>query len=127
MLEGRVWGSTCKKKKLVFDEHSLDRNHTHLVVNQPPLLEERMNAHDCADISGKVATAGRDRKVLDGVESIGVDHEISVVLVDGGGLAAVPAIEEFGQRLLLYRVDDVHIKPGGIAGENNGMCLRDKV
>lgn len=126
MLEGRVWGSTCKKEVSI-RRAQLESNHAHLVVNQPPLLKERMDAHDRADISSKVATAGRNRKVLDGVESIGVDHKISVVLVDGGGLAAVPAIEEFGQGLLLYRVDDVHIKPGGIAGENNGMCLRDKV
>ena len=86
-----------------------------------------MNAHDGADISRKVATAGCNRKILDGVQSVGVDHEISVVLVDGGSLAAVSAIEEFGQSFLLYRVDDVHIKPGGIAGEDNGMCLRDQM
>ena len=86
-----------------------------------------MDAHDGADISGKVATAGGNRKVLDGVESIGVNHEISIVLVDGGSLAAVSAIKELGQGFLLYRVDDVHIKPGGIAGENNGMCLGDQM
>lgn len=86
-----------------------------------------MNPHDSANISGKVPATGRDSKILNGVQSIGVDHEIPIVLVNRRSLAAVPAIKEFRQSLLLDGVNDMHVEPSRITREDNGMCLRDKM
>ena len=99
----------------------------HLIVDQAPLLQERMNAHDGANITCQVTTTSSHSQIFDGVQSVGVDHEISVVLVSSGSLAAITAIEEFCEGLLFDRINGVHIEPSSIAGENNGMGLRDEL
>lgn len=43
-----------------------------------------MHAHDGAHVAGQVAAAGGDGQVLGGVEAVGVDHKVPVVLVDLG-------------------------------------------
>lgn len=98
-----------------------------MVVNEAPLLQEGVDTHDGADITGEVATASGDGQVFDGVQSICVDHEITVVLVDGGGLASIPAVEELCESLSLDGVDGVHVKPRGVAGEDDGMGLRHEM
>lgn len=82
-----------------------------------------MDTHDSADITCKVATASSDSQVFNGVKTVGIDHEITVVLISSGSLAAVAAIEELCESLLLNGVDGVHVEPGGIAGKDNGMGL----
>lgn len=86
-----------------------------------------MHAHNRTDIAGQIAAAGGDGKVLDRVQAIGVDHKIAVVLVYRRSLAPVPVVEELWQRLPLDVVDGVHVEPGAVAGEHNGMGLGDEV
>jgi hypothetical protein len=99
----------------------------YLVVDEAPLLEEGVHAHNGADISSQIPPAGSDGQVLGRVEAVGVDHEVAVVAVDGGGLAAVAAVEELGQSLALAVVDIAHVEPGRIAGDDGRVCLRDEV
>jgi len=99
----------------------------YLVVDEAPLLEEGVDAHDGADISSQVPPAGSDGQVLGRVEAVGVDHEVAVVAVDGGRLAAVAAVEELWQGLALAVVDVAHVEPGRIAGDDGRVCLRDEV
>ena len=107
------------------------KNHCHvtsyLIVDETPLLQEGVHTHDGADVASEVAAAGRDGEILDRVEPVGVDHKVAIVLVHGGGLAAVPIVEELGQRLALDAVDRVHVEPGAVAGEHDGVGLRDQV
>jgi len=86
-----------------------------------------MDTHDSADITCKVATASGDSQVFDRVKTVGVDHEITVVLISGWGLAAVAAIEELRESLLLNGVDGIHVKPRSVAGKDNGMGLCDQL
>jgi hypothetical protein len=86
-----------------------------------------VHAHDGTDITRQIATAGGDGKVLDRVQPVGVNHEITVVLVYRRGLASVPVVEELGQRFPLDVVDSVHVKPGAVAWEHNRMGLRDQM
>ena len=50
----------------------------HLVVDQPPLLEECVHAHDGAHVARQVAAAGRARHVLGRVQAVRVQHEVTV-------------------------------------------------
>ena len=86
-----------------------------------------MNTHNSAHITGKVATASSDGQVLNGVQSISVDHEVSVIFVGSGCLATVAAIEELGESFLLNGVDSVHVEPCGVAGEDDRMGLGDEL
>jgi hypothetical protein len=73
----------------------------HLIVNQTPLLKEGVYAHDGANVTGKVASAGSDGEVLDGVQSVGIDHEVAVVLVHRRSLATITVVKELGESLAL--------------------------
>lgn len=95
----------------------------YLVIDQSPLLKKRVDTHDGTDISGEVTPASRDSQIFNRVQSVGVDHKVAVVLVDGRGLAAVPTVEELRHGLALDVVDRVHVKPCAIAGQNDSMCL----
>lgn len=86
-----------------------------------------MNTHDSTDITGKIASTSGDSQVFDGVQPVGVDHEVSVVLVSSRGLAAIAAIEELCKGLLLNCINRVHIKPGRIAGQNDSVGLLDQL
>lgn len=100
---------------------------TNLIVDQTPLLEEGVHPHDGAHVSREVAPAGSNCKILARVEAVGVDHEVAVVLVHVGGLAAVSVVEELRERLLLYLVDGSHIEPCTVAWKDDGVCLRYEV
>ena len=75
-----------------------------------------MDPHNRANIAGQVSAAGRHGQVLDGVQSVGVDHEVAVVLVHSRRLAPIPVVEKLGECLPFDAVDGVHIKPGAVAG-----------
>src|SRR4051794_29274903 len=100
---------------------------TYLIVDETPLLEEGVNAHYGTDIASQVAPAGSDGEILRGVEAVSVDHEVAVVLVHIGRLAPVPAVEELWQSLALDVVDGVHVEPGAVAGQHDGVRLRNEV
>jgi hypothetical protein len=84
-----------------------------------------MYAHDCANISSKISAASSEGKILARIETVGIDHEVAIVLVNGWSLASVPVVEELWQSLALNVVDRVHIKPSAVTWEDNGVCLRD--
>jgi len=86
-----------------------------------------MYAHDGAYIASQVSSASRDSQVLGRVESICVDHEIAVILVHVGCLAPIPTVEELGQGFPLDVVNVVHVEPGAVTGQDDGVCLRDEV
>lgn len=86
-----------------------------------------MDSHDGTDIPRQIPAAGRDGQILDGIQTVGIDHEIAVVLIDGRRLASVPAIKELGESLLLNRMDGVHVEPCRVTGEDDGVSLRDEV
>jgi hypothetical protein len=100
---------------------------TNLVVDQAPLLEERVYPHYGAHVSREVAPAGSNSKILARVEAVGVDHEVAVVLVHVRGLATVSVVEEFRQGLLLDLVDGVHVEPCTVTWKDDGVCLRYEV
>lgn len=54
-----------------------------------------MNSHDRANITSKISSARSDGKIFYRIQSVCVDHEISIVLVHGWCLAAITVIEEF--------------------------------
>lgn len=99
----------------------------YLVVDQAPLLEKSVDTHDGADISRKVPPTCRDSQVFGRVQAVCVDHEIAIVLVDGRGLASVTGVEELGQGLAFEVVYLMHIEPGAVAGEDDGVCLFNEV
>lgn len=99
----------------------------YLVVDQAPLFQERVDTHNRADISSEVSATSSDCEVFNGVQSVCVDHKISVVFISSRRLAAITAVEELCERLLLDRVDNVHVEPAGVAGEDNGMGLGDEL
>lgn len=78
---------------------------TNLVVNESPLLQELVHTHNGAHIASQIPSASGDCEVLCRVQSVSVDHEITVVLVDRRCLATVAVVEEFGKRLLLNVVN----------------------
>lgn len=86
-----------------------------------------MHAHDRADIASQIAAACCDGKVLVGVQSVCVDHEVTVIAVHGGSLAAVASVEELGESLALAMIDVAHIEPGCIAWNDGRKRLRDQV
>lgn len=54
-----------------------------------------MYTHNSTDIASKIPSTGGHSEVFDRIEAIRIDHEISVVLVNSGGLAPVAVVEEF--------------------------------
>ena len=82
-----------------------------------------MYAHNGADISSKISPASSDGQIFNWIETICVDHEVPVILVDGGGLASISIVEEFWKCLPFDIVDFNHIKPGAITWENDRVSL----
>lgn len=58
-----------------------------------------MNANDGAHVSCKVTTTSRDGEILCRIETVGIDHEISVILVYLRCFGAIFVIEEFWECL----------------------------
>jgi hypothetical protein len=85
-----------------------------LIVDETPLLKEGMNSHDCADISCQVPSACGHRQVLHWVQTVCVDHEVSVILVYGWCLASISVVEELWESLSFNGVDLVHIEPSTV-------------
>jgi len=103
------------------------KDRTDLVVDQAPLLKKSMDAHDGADVAGKVAATGSDGEILCWAQTIGVHHKVAVVLVYGGGFGPVTRVEELGEGTSLDGVDLVHAVPGSVAGDDDLVRLRCEV
>jgi len=86
-----------------------------------------VDTHNGTNITRQVPSTGCNSEVLDWVQSVRVDHEVAVVLVDRWGLAPVPRVEELGKRLALDVMDGVHIEPGAVAGQDDRVCLGDQM
>ena len=82
-----------------------------------------MNPHYSANIASKIPPARGDCKILRRIETIGVNHEIAIVLVDRRGLTPVPVVEEFRHSLFLEGMYSLHVEPCTIAGQDNGVSL----
>ena len=95
----------------------------YLVVDEAPLLEEGVHAHDGAHVAGQVPPARRRTQVLRGVQPVGVDHEVPVGQVDLRRLGHVLAVEELWQVALLDAVDGVVVEPGAVARDYNVVGL----
>ena len=54
-----------------------------------------MNPHYSANIAGKIAPTCRDGEIFGRVKSVGIDHEVAIVLINPWCLAPIPAVEEF--------------------------------
>ena len=86
----------------------------YLVIDQAPLLEECVNSHNGTDVPGKIPPTCRYREILCRVQTVCVDHEVTIVLVDRWSFAPVSAVKELWQSLSLKLVDVVHVEPGAI-------------
>ena len=82
-----------------------------------------MHTHNSTNISSKIPPASRHGQVFNWVETICVDHEIPIVLVDGGSLTAIPVVEEFWEGLPFDIVDLAHVEPGTVTWENDRVGL----
>ena len=82
-----------------------------------------MHTHDRTDVPGQVSSACGHCQVFYGVESVCVDHKISVVFIHSWGLASIPVVEEFRKCLSLDIIDLVHVKPRAVTWEYYGVCL----
>jgi hypothetical protein len=88
-VEGRV----SQTPDCLFNDPNTE---TYLIVDQSPLLQERMHPHDRSHVSSQIPPTRRHRQVLGRVQSIRIDHEIPVILVDLRRLAPVLAAEKLG-------------------------------
>ena len=50
----------------------------YLIVDESPLFEEGVNAHDGANVAGQIAPTGRAGQVLGRVQPVSVHHEVAV-------------------------------------------------
>ena len=87
----------------------------YLVIDQTPLLKERVDSHDGTNIASKISSARSDCKIFHRVQSVGIDHEVSIIFVHGLRLAAITVVEKFRQGLLLQVVYLMHVKPSTVA------------
>lgn len=53
-----------------------------LIVDKAPLLEESMNSHDCTDVASQVTSTSRARQILGWIQTVRVDHEVSISQVN---------------------------------------------
>lgn len=95
----------------------------YLVVDEAPLLEKRVHTHDRANIASKVTSTGCDGKIFHRVEPVGINHEVTIIFIDSWSLASVAVVEELGQRLALNVVNRVHVEPGAITWQHDGVRL----
>jgi hypothetical protein len=69
--------------QISIDSKSVSTNvHTHLAVDQTPLLQKSVHMHDGAYISCKIPLACSDSEVLARSEMICVDHKVPIILID---------------------------------------------
>lgn len=94
ILAGRVWGSTCFVHVSKPGAKNPRTRNPYLVIDETPLFQKGVHAHDRTNIAGQVPPTRGYSQVFDGVQSVRIDHEITIVLVHGGGFAAIPAVEE---------------------------------
>jgi hypothetical protein len=77
----RFWVNLCKATLAHTFGESRDV-HTHLVVNETPLLQKSVHTHESAYVACKIPSARSDGEVLGRPETIGVDHKVPIILVD---------------------------------------------
>lgn len=82
-----------------------------------------MYTHDSTNVTSQVPPTRRNCEVFYWVETVGIDHEITIVFIDSRGLASISAVEELREGLLLDNVDVVHVEPCGIAREDDRVRL----
>src|ERR1700709_2038692 len=100
---------------------------SYLIVDEAPLLEERVHSHNSTNISSQISAAGGNGQVFNRVEAICIDHEISVVLVHSWSLTSISVVEEFRKSFSFNAVNFMHVEPGTVTGEDDRVRLRDKV
>lgn len=106
-------------------EQNIQMQRTYLIVDQAPLLEEGMDAHDSADIASKVASACGDSEILGWIKTVRVNHKIAIVLINSLSFTPIAVVEELWYALALNIMDRIHVKPGAVAREDNRLGLRN--
>ena len=86
-----------------------------------------MDSHDGAHISSKVSSARGHCEIFGWVDAISINHEVTVILVYRRRFAPISTVEEFRQGFPLQKVDGMHIEPGTVTREDDGMSLCDQV
>jgi hypothetical protein len=83
-----------------------------------------MHSHDRSHVSSQIPPTRRHRQVLGRVQSIRIDHEIPVILVDLRRLAPVLAAEKLGQRFSFESVDRTQVEPCRVRRDDErvGLC-----
>lgn len=107
--------------------HTLRLFDTHLIVDQTPLLEESMHPHDRTYISRQVPPTSGNGEIFCWIETVRVDHEISVILVNLRCFTSVLPAEEFWQRFPLERMNGTQVEPCGIGRDNQRVGLSSEV
>lgn len=102
---------------------NLLRSRTYLIIDQTPLLKESVHPHNRADISSQISPAGSDRQIFYRVETVCIDHKVSIIFVYSWGLASISVIEELREGFSFDAVDLVHVEPGAITREDDRVCL----
>ena len=95
----------------------------YLIVDESPLLQESMAPHDGANISSKISSTSCWRQILCWVESIRVDHKVSVGEINLWSLATIFVVEKLRQMSLFNAVNAVIIKPSWVTWNNDVMSL----
>lgn len=82
-----------------------------------------MDTHDGANVASQIPSTRGKGQVLGRVQSIGVDHKVAVVFVNGRGFASIARVEELWQGLAFDSVDFVELKPGRVRRDHDGVGL----
>ena len=77
----RFW-INLQQRQISIDSQSVSTNvHTHLVVDQTPLLQKRVHMHNGTYVSCKIPPACSEGEVLAKSETICVDDKVPIILV----------------------------------------------
>lgn len=68
-----------RKFSLICCFHLLWKN-KYLIVDESPLFEKAVDAHDGANVASEIAAACRARQIFRRVQAVSVDHEVPIPL-----------------------------------------------
>lgn len=84
---------------------------TNLIIYQSPLFEESVDTHDGTHIASQVSSTGSHGKVLSRSEPVCIDHEVTIVLVNGRRLGPVARVKKLRESTAFDGVCFRHVEP----------------